>query len=176
MKKINSYLKDCFLIEPDIHQDKRGFFMELFNKDKYLKMGIDYNFFQDNYSYSTKGVLRGMHFQKQKPQGKLVSVIIGEVYDVVVDLRKNSSTFGKWEGFYLSSDNKKQLWVPPGFAHGFVVVSDLAGFLYKCSNLYDPADEGCILWNDPDLDIKWPDKNPIISEKDQNGSLFSKYK
>ena len=123
---------------------------------------------QDNHSRSAKGVLRGLHFQKTKPQGKLVRVVRGEVYDVAVDIRKGSATFGEWEGVILSEDNKKQFWVPPGFAHGFVVLSDTADFEYKCTDYYDSSDEGSILWSDPDLDIPWPIANPVLSTKDEN--------
>ena len=125
---------------------------------------------QDNYSRSSAGVLRGLHFQKTKPQGKLVRVVMGKVYDVVVDIRKDSPTFGQWEGSMLSEKNKRQLWVPPGFAHGFVVMSDVADFEYKCTEYYDPSDEHSILWNDPDLSILWPIDNPILSAKDANAA------
>ena len=125
-------------------------------------------FVQDNHSRSARGVLRGLHFQKTKPQGKLVRVVRGEVYDVAVDIRKGSATFGEWEGVILSEDNKKQFWVPPGFAHGFVVLSDTADFEYKCTDYYDPSDEGSILWSDPDLDIPWPIANPVLSTKDES--------
>jgi dTDP-4-dehydrorhamnose 3,5-epimerase len=123
---------------------------------------------QDNHSRSARGVLRGLHFQKTKPQGKLVRVVRGEVYDVAVDIRKGSATFGEWEGVILSEENKKQFWVPPGFAHGFVVLSDTADFEYKCTDYYDPSDEGSILWSDPDLNIPWPIANPALSTKDES--------
>ena len=125
-------------------------------------------FVQDNHSRSARNVLRGLHFQKTKPQGKLVRVVRGAVYDVAVDIRKESPTFGEWEGVILSDDNKKQFWVPPGFAHGFVVLSDTADFEYKCTDYYDPSDEGSILWSDPDLDIPWPIANPVLSAKDES--------
>ena len=124
--------------------------------------------FKTTHSRSARGVLRGLHFQKTKPQGKLVRVVRGEVYDVAVDIREGSATFGEWEGVTLSEDNKKQFWVPPGFAHGFVVLSDTADFEYKCTDYYDPSDEGCILWSDPDLDIPWPIANPVLSTKDES--------
>ena len=133
-------------------------------------------FVQDNHSRSSKGVLRGLHFQKTKPQGKLVRVVRGEVYDVAVDIRKGSPTFGQWEGVILSEENKTQLWVPPGFAHGFVVLSDTADFEYKCTDYYDPSDEGSILWNDPDLDIPWPIDNPILSNKDARADRLADLK
>jgi dTDP-4-dehydrorhamnose 3,5-epimerase len=166
-------LIDCYIIEPDVFGDDRGFFLETFHADRYAELvGINIPFVQDNHSRSTKNVLRGLHFQKTKPQGKLVRVVRGEVYDVCVDLRKESKTFGMHTGVNLSEKNKKQMWVPPGFAHGFVVLSEVADFEYKCTDFYDPSDEGSILWNDTELDINWQIKNPIISEKDANANLF----
>lgn len=162
-------LKDCMIIEPEVFKDERGFFLETFQSSRYADLaGITLPFVQDNYSRSSKGVLRGLHFQKTKPQGKLVRVVRGEVYDVAVDLRKNSNTFGQWEGVVLSEYNQKQLWVPPGFAHGFLVLSETADFDYKCTDYFDPSDEGVILWNDQNLDISWPTENPILSFKDAN--------
>ena len=167
MKVSHSKLKGCVIIEPRVFGDERGFFLETFQTVRYQQeAGIDLAFVQDNHSRSARGVLRGLHFQKTKPQGKLVRVIRGEVYDVAVDIRNGSPTFGEWEGVILSEDNKKQFWVPPGFAHGFVVLSDTADFEYKCTDYYDPSDEGSILWNDPDLDISWPVERPILSNKD----------
>ena len=167
MKISHSKLEGCVIIEPRVFGDERGFFLETFQAVRYKQeAGIDLPFVQDNHSRSAMGVLRGLHFQKTKPQGKLVRVVRGEVYDVAVDIRKGSATFGKWEGVILSEDNKKQFWVPPGFAHGFVVLSDIADFEYKCTDYYDPSDEGNILWNDPDLNIRWPVDVPILSEKD----------
>ena len=169
MKISHSKLKGCVIIEPRVFGDERGFFLETFQAVRYeQEAGIDLPFVQDNHSRSARGVLRGLHFQKTKPQGKLVRVVRGEVYDVAVDIRKGSPTFGESEGVILSEDNKKQLWVPPGFAHGFVVLSDTADFEYKCTDYYDPSDEGSILWNDPDLDIPWPIANPVLSTKDQS--------
>jgi len=166
---IHSKLKGCVIIEPDVFGDERGFFLETFQAVRYeQEAGIDLVFVQDNHSRSARGVLRGLHFQKTKPQGKLVRVVCGEVYDVAVDIRKGSATFGEWEGVILSEDNKKQFWVPPGFAHGFVVLSDTADFEYKCTDYYDPSDEGSILWSDPDLGISWPIANPVLSAKDQS--------
>ena len=169
MKVSHSKLKGCVIIEPSVFGDERGFFLETFQAVRYQQeAGIDLPFVQDNHSRSARGVLRGLHFQKTKPQGKLVRVVRGEVYDVALDIRKGSATFGEWEGVTLSEDNKKQFWVPPGFAHGFVVLSDTADFEYKCTDYYDPSDEGCILWSDPDLDIPWPITNPVLSTKDES--------
>ena len=169
MNLIHSKLKGCVIIEPQVFGDERGFFLETFQAERYeQEAGIDLTFVQDNHSRSASRVLRGLHFQKTKPQGKLVRVVRGEVYDVALDIRKGSPTFGEWEGVILSEDNKKQFWVPPGFAHGFVVLSDAADFEYKCTDYYDPSDEGSILWSDPDLDISWPIANPLLSAKDQS--------
>ena len=171
MNIIETSLIDCVIIEPKVFGDDRGFFLETFHSSRYSELaGINMPFVQDNHSRSSKGVLRGLHFQQTKPQGKLVRVVRGEVFDVAIDLRKESSTFGKWEGVILSQENKKQLWVPPGFAHGFLVLSDLADFEYKCTDYYDPLDEGSIIWNDSDLGIRWPLANPILSEKDANAN------
>ena len=169
MKISNTKLKGCIIIEPCVFGDDRGFFLETFQAVRYEKeAGIDLPFVQDNHSRSARGVLRGLHFQKTKPQGKLVRVVRGEVYDVALDIRKGSATFGEWESVILSEDNKKQFWVPPGFAHGFVVLSATADFEYKCTDYYDPNDEGCILWSDPDLNIPWPIANPVLSTKDES--------
>ena len=169
MKISHSKLKGCVIIEPRVFGDERGFFLETFQAVRYeQEAGIDLPFVQDNHSRSAKGVLRGLHFQKTKPQGKLVRVVRSEVYDVAVDIRKGSPTFGEWEGVILSEDNKKQFWVPPGFAHGFVVLADTADFEYKCTDYYDPSDEGSILWSDPDLNIPWPIANPALSTKDES--------
>ena len=167
MKVVQTKLKDCVVIEPKVFGDERGFFLETFQLSRYAEeAGITLPFVQDNHSRSSKGVLRGLHFQKKKPQGKLVRVVKGEVYDVAVDVRPDSNTFGQWEGIILSEENKKQLWVPPGFAHGFVVLSDTADFEYKCTDYYDPSDEGSILWSDPALNIDWPIADPLLSKKD----------
>jgi len=169
MNVVKTKLDDCVIIEPKVFGDERGFFLETFQAERYASLlGITLPFVQDNHSRSARGVLRGLHFQKTKPQGKLVRVVRGEVYDVAVDIRKGSATFGEWEGVILSEDNKKQFWVPPEFAHGFVVLSDTADFEYKCTDYYDPSDEGCILWSDPDLDIPWPIANPVLSTKDES--------
>ncbi|MBU0539116.1 MAG: dTDP-4-dehydrorhamnose 3,5-epimerase, partial [Gammaproteobacteria bacterium] len=148
--------------------------LETFQADRYREMaGINLPFVQDNHSRSAKGVLRGLHFQKTKPQGKLVRVVSGEVYDVVVDIRQGSSSFGQWEGVTLSGVNKRQLWIPPGFAHGFVVLSDTADFEYKCTAYYDPADEGSLIWNDPAIAIVWPLESPILSDNDSRAKTFA---
>ena len=173
MKVIETKLKDCVIIEPKVFSDERGFFLETFQAERYAaQAGITLPFLQDNHSRSSKGVLRGLHFQKNKPQGKLVRVVKGKVYDVAVDIREGSTTFGQWEAVVLSEENKIQFWVPPGFAHGFVVLSETADFEYKCTDYYDPSDEGSILWNDPDLDISWPADDPNLSDKDANAEKF----
>lgn len=174
MNVIHTKLIDCVIIEPKIFGDERGFFLETFQADRYReKANINLSFVQDNYSRSAKGVLRGLHFQKKKPQGKLVRVVRGAVFDVAVDIRTNSKTFGHWEGVILSEENKLQFWVPPGFAHGFLVLTDEADFEYKCTDYYDPNDEGSIIWNDPDLKIEWPSNVDIkLSEKDAKAPKF----
>ncbi len=157
------------VIEPMVHGDHRGYFMETYNQNDMKEAGIDVTFVQDNQSSSCKGVLRGLHFQKQYPQGKLVRVIRGNVFDVAVDLRAGSETYGKWFGIELSEENKKQLYIPEGFAHGFLVLSDMAEMCYKCTDFYHPGDEGGIAWNDPQIGIDWPevDAELIFSEKDR---------
>ncbi|HHQ6627574.1 dTDP-4-dehydrorhamnose 3,5-epimerase [Serratia fonticola] len=161
------------IIQPKVFGDARGFFLETFEKKRYQEMlDIDLDFVQDNHSRSSYGVLRGLHFQKVNPQGKLVRVVRGEVFDVVVDIRPDSPTFGTWEGVILSEENKTQFWIPPGLAHGFVVLSDTADFEYKCTDYYNPAEEGCLLWNDPAVGIEWPIANPLLSEKDKLGKLL----
>ena len=174
MNILKTSLCDCVVIEPVVFDDERGFFLETFNGARYAELAnIVLPFVQDNHSRSSKNVLRGLHFQKNKPQGKLVRVVSGSVFDVAVDIRKDSTTFGCWEGVVLSENNKKQFWIPPGFAHGFVVLSDFADFEYKCTDYYDPSDEGCISWCDPDLDINWPVETPILSNKDLYASSFA---
>ncbi len=165
------------IIEPKVFGDERGFFLETFKLDRYRDLvGIKIAFVQDNHSRSTRGVLRGLHFQKTKPQGKLVRVVSGEVFDVAVDIRKDSRTYGKWEGVILSGENKRQFWVPPGFAHGFVVLSETADFEYKCTDYYDPTDESSIIWNDPDIGIEWPiDYEPSLSTKDINAGFIKDF-
>ncbi|SBS25771.1 dTDP-4-dehydrorhamnose 3,5-epimerase [Marinomonas aquimarina] len=171
MNVIKTNIADVVIIEPKVFGDERGFFLETFQAERYQELaGIDLPFVQDNHSRSGKGVLRGLHFQKSKPQGKLVRVVRGEVFDVAVDIRKDSPTYGQWAGVLLSEDNKRQFWVPPGLAHGFVVLSDVADFEYKCTDYYDPTDEGCLIWNDPSVAIEWPEGiEPKLSEKDKLG-------
>jgi len=177
MKVVPTRLNDCVIIEPKVFGDNRGFFLETFQAARYEELaGMTLPFVQDNHSRSTQGVLRGLHFQVNKPQGKLVRVVRGEVFDVVVDLRRGSPTFGLWEGVYLSEENKRQFWVPPGFAHGFVVVSKTADFEYKCTDYYDASDEGAIVWNDADLAIEWPEGLEMkLSEKDANAPSFREF-
>ena len=165
-------LQGVRVIEPDVYTDDRGAFLETWNARDYGKHGLDVTFVQDNLSRSKKHVLRGLHFQNPRPQGKLVSVMKGEVYDVVVDVRSDSDTFGEWEGMVLSAENARQLYVPEGFAHGFVVTSDEALFHYKCTDFYHPETEGVIRWNDPALGIEWPVDDPIVSERDREAPLM----
>lgn len=175
MKVIDTEIPDVKIIEPSVFGDERGFFMETWNQKRFeeLVTGKPTTFVQDNHSKSTKGILRGLHYQTENTQGKLVRVVSGEVFDVAVDIRKDSPTFGKWVGVYLSIENKRQLWIPEGFAHGFYVTSDEAEFVYKCTDYYSPEFEKSLLWNDSDLNIHWPLSSDIIlSEKDQNGFLF----
>lgn len=164
-------IKGLYIIEPTVHGDNRGYFMETYNEKDMKEAGLDLKFVQDNQSMSVRGVLRGLHFQKKYPQGKLVRVIRGKVFDVAVDIRKDSDTYGQWFGVVLSSENKKQFYISEGFAHGFLVLSDEAEFVYKCTDFYHPGDEGGIRWDDPDIDIAWPidkDMKLILSEKDKN--------
>ena len=167
-------IQDVVVIEPKVFGDDRGFFFESFNLQQFNDaIGGNYEFVQDNHSKSKKNVLRGLHYQIQQAQGKLVRVVSGEVFDVAVDIRKNSPTFGEWVGERLSEDNKKQLWVPPGFAHGFIVLSDTAEFLYKTTNYYAPEHERCIAWNDPELNIDWHVSGQLeLSEKDKQGVML----
>jgi dTDP-4-dehydrorhamnose 3,5-epimerase len=174
MNLIETRLPDVKLIEPKVFGDNRGFFFESFNK-KTLRdcTGIDEEFVQDNHSRSAKGVLRGLHYQTKNTQGKLVRVVSGEVFDVAVDLRRSSPTFGQWAGFILSGENKRLAWIPKGFAHGVIVLSDTADFLYKTTDFYDPSSERCIKWNDPDIAIAWPEGvTPQLSAKDSQGCFF----
>ncbi|MCM0589830.1 MAG: dTDP-4-dehydrorhamnose 3,5-epimerase [Gloeotrichia echinulata IR180] len=174
MKLIQTEIPDVRVIEPQVFGDDRGFFYESYNEKVWLeKAGISENFVQDNHSRSAKNVLRGLHYQIQQPQGKLVRVVVGSVFDVAVDLRKSSQTFGQWVGTELTADNKRQLWIPAGFAHGFLVLSEYAEFLYKTTAYYAPQYDRTILWNDPNLAIAWPiQEEPILSKKDQAGKLF----
>ena len=167
-------IKGVYIIDVKTYGDHRGYFMETYKEEDFVAAGLDYHFVQDNQSSSRKGVLRGLHFQKTFPQAKLVRVLKGEVFDVAVDLRKNSATYGKWIGVLLSEENHRQLMIPRGFAHGFVVVSDMAEFAYKCDEKYHPEDEGGLLWNDPDIGIEWPEVGEIIlSEKDKKNPKLS---
>ncbi len=168
-------IEGVYVIQPTVFGDERGYFMETYHQEEFKRAGLDLNFVQDNQSKSIKGVLRGLHFQYENPQGKLVRVIRGEVFDVAVDIRENSNTYGKWEGVILSEANKKQFYVPEGFAHGFLVLSDEAEFTYKCTDFYDPEDEGGILWNDPDVGIIWPVEDideVILSDKDKKWDVL----
>jgi len=175
VKVIETGIPEVLLIEPDVFGDSRGFFLETWNRERYIGAGFpDVTFVQDNHSRSRKGVLRGLHFQLSHPQGKLVQVATGAVFDVAVDIRVGSPTFGQWVGYELSEDNHRQLWIPAGFAHGFCVISDVADFIYKCTDLYHPEDEGHVLWNDPEIGIQWPmEKGLSLSEKDRLSPLLS---
>jgi dTDP-4-dehydrorhamnose 3,5-epimerase len=168
-------IPDVLRIQPKVYQDNRGFFMEAYQKNKYFEAGINYEFVQDNHSSSKQGTLRGLHYQITHTQGKLVRAVIGEIFDVAVDLRRSSPTFGKWVGVILSAENKEQFWIPPGFAHGFFVLSEQADVIYKATDYFDPDGERCLRWDDPTLSIDWPipqDVTPLVSEKDANGSSF----
>jgi dTDP-4-dehydrorhamnose 3,5-epimerase len=168
-------IPDVILIEPEVFHDERGFFMETRHANKFAEAGIKANFVQDNHSLSVKGTLRGIHYQIKQPQGKLIRVISGEVFDVAVDLRKSSPTFGRWVGERLSAENKKMIWVPPGFGHGFYVVSEQAEFLYSCTDYYAPEYERTIVWHDQDLAVDWPlldGKHPLVSGRDRGGVAF----
>jgi dTDP-4-dehydrorhamnose 3,5-epimerase len=166
MNVIHCELAGLQIIEPKVFGDARGFFLETWNLRRYRECGLDMNFVQDNLSFSRRGTLRGLHFQNPAPQGKLVSVLQGEVFDVAVDIRRSSPTFGRWHGVNLSGENKRQFYVPPGFAHGFLVLSETAMFHYKCTEFYSQKDEFAVRWNDPELAIQWPIKDPVLSEKD----------
>lgn len=174
MKVIHTAIPEVLIIEPKVFGDDRGFFYESYNEKKWQEAtGLTTHFVQDNHSRSSKGVLRGLHYQIEQPQGKLVRCVVGEVFDIVVDLRRSSPTFGRWVGTHLSATNQLQLWVPEGFAHGFLVVSEVAEVLYKTTDYYAPEHERCILWNDPDLGIVWPlDGEPVLSAKDVAGDSF----
>jgi dTDP-4-dehydrorhamnose 3,5-epimerase len=175
MEVVATQIPDVLLFKPRVFGDDRGFFMETYRESQFRELGIALPFVQDNHSASSRGVLRGLHYQVRQPQGKLVRVISGEVFDVAVDLRRDSPTFGQHVAVHLSGENKHIFWVPPGFAHGFLVLSDYAEFVYKCTDYYAPEHERSILWNDPALGIEWPVDNlaPVLSEKDAAGSLFA---
>jgi len=172
LKTVAVDIEGLVVVEPDVFSDKRGFFTETYQAQRYAAAGISCPFVQDNLSYSTQGTLRGLHFQIKKPQAKLVHVIAGEIFDVAVDLRRGSPTFGQWAGIELSGTNHRQLFMPEGFAHGFFVMSDTAYFAYKCSDFYAPDDEGGVLWSDPGIGIRWPAGNPIVSSRDQGLPLL----
>lgn len=172
MKVTPTAIPEVLLIEPDVFGDNRGFFMESWHKQKFTEQGLTVDFVQDNHSRSTKGVLRGLHYQLRQPQGKLVRVVTGCVFDVAVDIRRGSPTFGQWVGAELSENNHHQLYIPPGFAHGFCVMSGVTDFLYKCTAGYNPQDEHGIMWNDPAIGIRWPGDNFVISEKDAANGLL----
>jgi dTDP-4-dehydrorhamnose 3,5-epimerase len=174
VKRIETALPEVVLLEPKVFGDARGFFYESWNKKMLADVGLDLEFVQDNHSRSSRGVLRGLHYQIQQPQGKLVRAVVGEVFDVAVDMRRSSPNFGKWVGFVLSAENKRMAWIPPGFAHGFLVLSDFAEFLYKTTEYYAPAHERSLLWNDPTVGIEWPLDGlaPQLAAKDLAGKLL----
>ncbi len=166
MNVLTCSIPGLLIIEPKVFGDARGFFVETWNRRRYHAAGLDQDFVQDNVSFSRRGILRGLHFQNPKPQGKLLQVLQGEVFDVAVDIRRSSPTFGKWHGLTLSGENKQQFYIPPGFAHGFAVLSGTAYFQYKCTEFYSPKDEMAIRWDDPEIGIEWPVKEPLLSERD----------
>ena len=175
MEIVKTHIDGVLLIKPKVWGDPRGFFVETWQKDRYEAAGITRPFVQDNHSKSSFGILRGLHFQKKHPQGKLVSVSLGRVFDVAIDIRKESRTFGKWYGVELTQENQWQLWIEPGLAHGFVVTSDVAHFHYKCTGFYCPEDEGAIRWDDPEIAINWPILDPELSKKDREAPSFKEY-
>jgi dTDP-4-dehydrorhamnose 3,5-epimerase len=169
MKVIPTQLPEVMLLEPKVFGDERGFFMESWNERQFLEAGITTKFVQDNHSRSSRGVLRGLHYQVEQTQGKLVRAVSGEVFDVAVDIRRSSPHFGQWVGYVLSAENKRMMWIPPGFAHGFLTLSESADFLYKATDYYAPEHERAIIWNDPDIGIEWPlDSQPTLAAKDTN--------
>ena len=175
MEIVKTHIDGVLLIKPKVWGDPRGFFVETWQKDRYEAAGITRPFVQDNHSKSSFGILRGLHFQKKHPQGKLVSVSLGRVFDVAIDIRKESRTFGKWYGVELTQENQWQLWIEPGLAHGFVVTSDVAHFHYKCTEFYCPEDEGAIRWDDPEIAINWPILDTELSKKDREAPSFKEY-
>lgn len=173
MEVTKTRVDGVLLIKPKVFGDERGYFVETYQKERYSEIGITHTFVQDNHSMSRRGILRGLHYQTKHPQGKLVMVSLGAVFDVAVDIRPDSPTFGKWFGAILSQENQHQLWIPPGLAHGFLVLSDIAHFHYKCTDFYDPKNETSILWNDPELNIEWPfAEDVVLSQKDMNALSF----
>ena len=173
IRVVETDLAGVFVVEPTVFGDTRGFFLETYHQTKYAEAGIPGPFVQDNHSRSVRGTLRGLHYQLRRPQGKLVYVVSGEIFDVAVDIRRGSPAFGRWTAVTLSAENKRQLWIPPGFAHGFCVLSDSADVIYKCTALYDPDDDRGVLWSDPGIGIRWPVAEPILSEKDRRHSPLS---
>ena len=176
MEFIPSDIPEVILVKPQVFGDHRGFFMETWQREHFAENGIDVDFVQDNHSKSSKGILRGLHYQLIQPQGKLVRVVAGCVFDVAVDLRRHSPTFGEWVGYELSEENRQMLWVPPGFGHGFYVMSEMAEFVYKCTDYYAPEYEACVRWDDPQLNVDWhlvDNKQPVLSEKDAKATLFA---
>ena len=173
MEVTKTRVDGVLLIKPKVFGDERGYFVETYQKERYSEIGITHTFVQDNHSMSRRGIIRGLHYQTKHPQGKLVMVSLGAVFDVAVDIRLDSPTFGKWFGAILSQENQHQLWIPPGLAHGFLVLSDIAHFHYKCTDFYDPKNEASILWNDPELNIEWPfAEDVVLSQKDMNALSF----
>lgn len=170
MKITPTDLPEILLIEPDVHRDARGFFLETWHAEKYAAAGLDEPFVQDNHSLSQRNTLRGLHYQLARPQGKLIRVSAGEIYDVAVDIRRGSPTFGRYVGVHLSASNFRQLWIPEGFAHGFCVISETAEMQYKCTDLYDPTSAFAIAWNDPEIGIPWPTETPILSDSDRSAT------
>ncbi len=173
MKALETVLPGVLIIEPKVFGDARGFFLESYQAERYRQLGIAHTFVQDNHSRSARGVLRGLHFQRSRPQGKLVSVSRGSVYDVAVDINPASPTCGQFVAVELNDENHRQLWIPPGYAHGFCVLSDIADFQYKCTDYYIPEDEGGLLWNDPQVNIPWPIEQPLLSAKDQRNPTLA---
>jgi dTDP-4-dehydrorhamnose 3,5-epimerase len=167
MRFIDTPLEGIIVIEPDVYEDARGFFMELYHTDKYAKVGLPSRFVQDNFAKSVYGALRGLHYQRRHPQGKLVTAMEGTIFDVAVDIRQESPSFGQWYGVELSAENKRQVYIPPGFAHGYCVLSKTASVVYKCTDFYVPDDERGIIWNDPGVNVSWPISAPLLSSKDQ---------
>ena len=176
MVVVQTAIQGVMLIKPKVWSDSRGYFVETWQKERYQAVGIDFPFVQDNHSKSIYGTLRGLHFQRRFPQGKLVSVSLGRVFDVAVDIRKGSPTFGQWYGTELTQENQHQLWIAPGLAHGFVVTSEIAHLHYKCTELYHPEDESSIRWNDPELGVEWPIERPKLSAKDERAPTFTELK
>ncbi len=175
MKITQTKIADVLLVEPSVHTDKRGFFMETYHRDKFAKAGLDMTFVQDNHAKSVQHTLRGLHFQQKFPQGKLIRCLQGCIFDVAVDIRPDSGQFGQWVGVELTAENKKQLFIPSGFAHGYYVLSETAEITYKCTEVYHPDDEGGIIWNDPQIGIKWPENSPILSGKDKTLPTLADY-